>query len=209
MEINRVIKYLISSDLIFWTGWGLITPIFAIFIVDKIQGGTVIVVGIASAIFWILKSLIRIPIGIFLDAHKGEKDDFWFLTLGLFLAALTPFGFLLATLPWHIYILQVFYAIGIGMSFSGWDAIFTRHIDKGKEATEWGADDTSVGIGAGIAGIVGGWMVSQFGFNLVFILVGILGLIGTFILFFLYKYIAPRPINDKVSSYKRDLFRRE
>ena len=185
IQINKIVKYLVLSDLVFWAGWGLITPVFAIFIVDRIQGGTAFVVGIASAIYWILKSILRIPIGMFLDKTIGERDDYWFLTVGLFMAAFVPFGYAIATLPWHIYMLQVFYAIGMAMSLSGWTAIFTRHIDKGKEATEWGIDTTSVGLGAGISAAIGGWAVTQFGFALVLIAVGILGLIGASILFLL------------------------
>ena len=181
-KINRIIKYLVLSDLVFWSGWGLITPIFAIFIVERIEGGSVLVVGMAAAIYWILKSCLRIPIGIFLDGCHGEKDDYWFLTIGLFLAALVPFGFIFAFLPLHIYLLQAVFALGMAMSLSGWAAIFTRHIDKGKEATEWGIDATLIGFGIGIAGLIGGWAVTQFGFEPVFIAVGILGFIGASLL---------------------------
>jgi len=64
---NKVIKYLVLSDLAFWSGWGLLTPIFAIFVVNRITGGSVFVVGMASAVFWIARSLFRVPIGILLD----------------------------------------------------------------------------------------------------------------------------------------------
>lgn len=182
LKINNVIKYLVLSDLIFFAGWGLITPIFAIFIVNNIQGGNIFVVGVASSIYWILNSILRIPFGIFLDNCKGEKDDYFFLVSGLFIASLIPFGYIFSKLPWHIYILQAIYAIGLAMSFSGWFAIFTRHIDKGKEATGWGLDATSIGIGTGISAAIGGWAVTRFGFNPVFIIVGILGLIGVALL---------------------------
>lgn len=188
-ELNKVIKYLILSDLVFYTGWGLVTPIFAIFIVNNIQGGTILVASIASAIFWILKSILRIPFGIFLDSHKGEGDDYFFVVIGLLIASLIPFGYIFANLPWNIYVLQAIYAIGMAMSLSGWSAIFTRHIDKGKESTEWGVSATAYGIGAGVAAVVGGWAVTQFGFNPVFIIVGIMGLIGVALLLFIKKQI--------------------
>ncbi|MCK4552779.1 MFS transporter [Candidatus Pacearchaeota archaeon] len=182
LKINKIVKYLILSDLVFFSGWGLITPIFAIFIMDNIQGGTIIVAGIASSIYWILKSVLRVPIGMFLDNHKGDKDDYFFLVIGLLIAALVPFGYIFSKLPWHIYVLQTIYAIGMGMSLSGWAAIFTRHIDKGKEATEWGLDATAYGIGMGITAAIGGLAVTQFGFNSVFVAVGVMGLIGVALL---------------------------
>ncbi|MCD6500594.1 MFS transporter [bacterium] len=180
---NKVIKFLILSDLTFWTGWGLISPIFAIFVVDKIAGGSAFVVGVASAVYWIVKSLLRIPIGIFLDTCPSERDDYFSLVVGLFIAALVPFGFVFAKVPLHIYILQGIHGFGLAMSLSGWTAIFTRHIDKGRESTEWGLDATSIGIGTGIAGAVGGWAVTKFGFTPVFIVVGVFGLIGVALLF--------------------------
>jgi len=181
-KINRIVKYLILSDLVFYTGWGLISPIFAIFIVEKIVGGDAIVVGLSSAIYLIFTSLLRIPIGIFLDSRPEEKDDYWFLTIGLFVAALTSFGFIFAKFPRDIYWLQIIRAIAMAMTLAAWPAIFTRHRDRGKESTEWGIDATSIGLGAGISGALGGWAVIQFGFNPVFIAVGIIGLIGAALL---------------------------
>ncbi len=177
-KFNKVVKYLILSDLIFYTGWGLVSPIFAIFIINNIQGGTILIAGIASSIYLVLKSILRVPFGVFLDKHKGEKDDYFFLVFGLLIAALVPFGYIFSRLPWHLYSLQAIYAIAMAMSLSGWSAIFTRHIDKGKEATEWGFESACYGVGMGIAAAVGGLAVTKFGFNPVFIAVGILGLIG-------------------------------
>lgn len=186
---NRIVKYLVLSDLIFWSGWGLISPIFAVFINENIEGGNTIVIGFAASIYWILKSILMIPIGMFLDKRPGEEDDYLFLTGGLWIAALAPLGFIFARLPLHIYLLEALHAIGMAMSLSAWSAIFTRHIDKGKEATEWGLDATSVGIGTGISGAIGGLAVTQFGFEPVFIFVSILGVIGTLLLFPLKKDI--------------------
>jgi MFS family permease len=188
-KINKIVRYLILSDVAFWTGWGLITPVFAIFIVDEIQGATALTVGIASAIYLILSSLLRVPIGMFLDNCKGEKDDYLFLITGLFIAALVPFGFIFSEFPWHVYLLQAVCAVGMAMSLSGWTAIFTRHIDKGKEATEWGLDATFLGFGAGISGIVGGWTVTNFGFTTAFIAVGVFGIVGVILLLFLRNEI--------------------
>lgn len=188
-KINRIVKCLVLSDLVFWAGWGLVGPVFAIFIDKEIKGGNAFVAGTAAGIYWILKSLLRVPIGMFLDNRPSERDDYWFLTVGLFIAALVPFGFVFAKFPWHVYLLQVVSAVAMAMSLAGWSAIFTRHIDKGKEATEWGLDATSVGIGTGVSGIIGGWAVTRFGFVYVFIVVGILGLVGASLLLCLNKDI--------------------
>lgn len=189
LKINRIIKYLILSDLAFWSAWGLVNPIFAIFIVDKIEGGTPFVIGIAVAIYWIIKSASVVPISILLDKLPGEKDDYFFMVAGLLVASVVPFGYVFAKFPWHIYLLQAIYGIGIAVSLSGWRAIFTRHIDKGKEATEWSINDASYGVGIGIAGAISGWTVSKFGFDPVFIGAGVMGIAGVILLFFLKNEI--------------------
>ena len=105
-SINKVIKVLIVSDFFLMAAWGLVTPILAIFVVNKVQGGDVSVAGIAIGIYWFLKALIQVPIGRFLDKTKGEKDDYYFVISGMIIASLVPLGFIFVTLPWHIYVLQ-------------------------------------------------------------------------------------------------------
>ncbi len=195
-SINKVIRFLIYSDFVLNSGWGLLAPIFAIFIVQKITIGDPIVgakvAGFASLIYWIVKSILQIPIGRYLDKNHGEKDDFWFMTIGTFLTAFVPFGFLISSKPWHIYAFHVLHAFGMAMVIPSWSAIFTRHIDKGKEAFEWSMRSTSLGFGIGLAGAVGGLLVGFFGFQIVFILVGILTIISSLLLLLIRQDIIPK-----------------
>ena len=69
LKINRLIRFFVISDLFFWSGWGFINPIIAIFIVNQIEGATVLTVGIASAIYWITKALFQMPVAVYLDKH--------------------------------------------------------------------------------------------------------------------------------------------
>lgn len=186
-NLNKIIKYLVLSDLIFYTGWGLLSPIFAIFIVDLITNGTALVVGIAAGISLITRSVLRIPLGMYAD--KTQKNAYYMMFWGLLFSALVPFGYIFARLPSHIYILQAVLGAGLAMSTSGWTCLFSRHLDRGKESTEWGVDAVAVGIGPGIAGIVGGFAVTYFSFNLVFSAVGIIGLIGVMLLLAIEKDI--------------------
>lgn len=194
-SINRVIKILVISDFFLNCGWGLLSPIFALFIVQKITGDVVEgakVAGFAALSYWIIKSILQIPIGHYLDKNHGDKDDFLFLVSGMFLAGLVPFGFLITSLPWHIYILQGVHAIAMAMAFPPWLAIFTRHVDKGREAFEWSIESTSIGFGAGIAGAIGGILVSLFGFELVFIIVGSFTIFSTLQLFLIHKQMVAK-----------------
>ncbi len=190
--INKVVKIMVFSDLFLYSGWGLVSPILAIFIVGNIQGGNVKVAGIAVGVYWLGKSLFQIPIAHYLDINHGEKDDYYALVGGTFLASLIPIGFIFATLPWHIYILQAIHALAMSFSLPSWDAIFTRHIQKKREAFCWSLDKSTIGLGAGISGILGGIIAEKFGFLSLFIAISVLGFIAFIILLFIGKQIMPK-----------------
>jgi len=190
---NKVIKFLILSDIVFWFGWGLINPIFAVFVLERIKGGDVFIVGLAAAIFSFTAALLRLPIGIVLDSLPSEKDDYFALVAGFFIASLVPFGFIFAKIPLHLYILQAIHGIGMAIAFSGWTAIFTRHIDKRKEATEWSLDATSIGLVTAISAFIGGWAVTKFGFVPVLIGTGVFGIMGCLLLLILKNELGTVP----------------
>lgn len=178
ISINKVIRILILSDAVLLTGMGFVAPIFAIFIANNIQGGDVRVAGFAAATYWIVLSAVLIPFGKYLDKNHGEKDDLWFIVIGNTLAALAVFGYIFAKFPWHVYLLQAIYGIGMAMNIPGYTAIFTRHIDKGKEASSWSVRATFVGMGAGIAGSLGGIVAYRFGFKTLFLGIGVILLLS-------------------------------
>lgn len=191
-SFNKVVKILIISDLFLLFGWGLIVPILAIFITESIKGGDARVAGIAIGIYWLGKSIIQVPIANYLDKNHGEKDDYYALIGGTLLASFVPLGFIFASLPWHMYVLEGIHAVGIAFANPSWAAIFTRHIDKGKEALSWGIEDSSWGIGAGLAGIVGGSVAKAFGFTPLFVGVFVFGAIASFLLLLIAKDLLPK-----------------
>lgn len=197
--INRIIKAMIISDVIVHTGWGLLGPVFAIFIVQNIEVANVAeaakVAGFASLVYWVVKSSLQIPIGRYLDKNHGEKDDLWSMVIGTFLTGLVPFGFIISSWPWHVYAFQVLHAVGMAMVIPSWSAIFTRHIDRGKEAFEWSLRSTSLGFATGLAGATGGLIAALFGFKIIFILAGLLSFISAFLLLLIHKEVAP---HDKI-----------
>ncbi|MBU1255739.1 MFS transporter [Patescibacteria group bacterium] len=192
--MNKVIKFLIFSDVALASGFGFINPIFAIFLTERIKGGNIEVVGYAAAIYWIVISLTVVPFGKYLDMNHGEKDDFWFIVIGNVLAALAVLGYIFSYLPWHIYLLQATFSLGMSMNISAYPAIFTRHIDKNKESFDWSTRAALIGIGTGTAGALGGIVANRFGFNTLFIGIIIFVLISALLPFFIYKKICSKDV---------------
>ncbi len=197
-SINKVVKIMIFSDLFLNSGWGLIGPILAIFVVNNIQGGNARVVGIAVGIYFLVKSILQVPVAHYLDLNHGEKDDYAALLIGTFLTVITPIIFIFATISWHIYIAQIIHALGMAMAVPSWYAIFGRHIPKNRAALCWGLDSSAMGLGAGIAGIIGGVVANKFGFFPLFSGVAILNIIAVLLLLFIMKDILPKVPRQKI-----------
>jgi DHA1 family quinolone resistance protein-like MFS transporter len=183
--MNRTLKLLIISDIFVLSGFGFIAPILAIFIKDNLIGGTIMAAGIASGIYMITHSLLQI-----LFSYKfNPKDRLWMLRLGTILIALVPFGYIFSTHIWHIYIIEFIYGVGAAFAYPSWSSLFTANLEKGKRGFQFSLYSSAVGIGTAITAGAGAWIAEKTNFQIVFVLAGILSLVGLFILFRLQKKI--------------------
>ncbi len=193
IQVGRVVKYLVLSDLFLLFGWGFIDPIFSVFIVERIAGATLVTVGIAAALYWILKSLVQIPVSNYLDRTPGEKDDFKALIAGLLLAGLSAFAFGVIDRPWQLYLVQIVHAIGFALYIPSWSSIFSRHLDKDRVSFDWSLDSTVAGIAEGLSGLIAGVIAAAFGFVSIFVLAGIFSLVAAVVLIAAPDIILPKP----------------
>jgi len=189
LKINKVIKTLIVSDFFLQIGWGFVGPIFAVFLTRQIQGGDLKLVGFVASAYWITKSIIQPFIAHYLDKNHGEKDDFAFLVAGMYVSSLIPFGYIFSTQPWHILLLECLRGLAMACVVPTWYALFTRHVDKGREAFSWSIESTGIGFAAAFAGALGGILAATFGFRLVFLLLGIFGVLSSSTLLFIRPHL--------------------
>lgn len=187
MKINRVIRTLVTSDFLLISGFAVFGPFFAVFVTQNIEGGTLAIIGFTAAIFQIFKSSLQIPIANYLDKNHGEKDDFYSLMIGSSLVAIVPFLYIFAGKPIHLYVINAIYGVGAAFAIPPWNAIFTRHIDKMHESTDWAVESVSIGIGAASAAALGGIIAEKFGFQVVFLVAGIVATAGAITLVKIYS----------------------
>ncbi len=192
-KVNRVVKYFVFADLLFFAGLGFIAPIFSIFIIEDIEGATLLVVGISAAIYWVARSLVQPIIANVIDKKKGEKDDLYVLILGLALTGVVlPIFAFIETIT-HLYILQIFHGVAFGMYSTSWLVIFSRHLDKKRQAFDWSLDNAAVGLAIAFTSLVGGWLAGSFGFDVAFIIGGVLAIASAFVIFLVPDLILPQP----------------
>ncbi|MFA5359250.1 MAG: MFS transporter [Patescibacteria group bacterium] len=188
-DINPVVRFLIISDTVLTGAAGLLGPIFALFITEFITGGNEAVAGLAAAIYLFTKSVLQIPIAHLIDRIRGEKDDFWLMFIFTVLIAFVPLLYLVISTPLELYIVQFVLGAFTAFTFPTYMAIFTRHIDREKEGTEWGVYFTLTDLTSAALAALGGYIAVSSGFQALIITVVILSFGGALLLWPIKPYI--------------------
>ena len=94
--MNNKIWFLILSDILILSSFGLISPIFAIYIQDNLAGGLV-AAGLATTIFLVVRSILQLPLSIYIDKHHHKVG---LLLLGTALIVCVPFIYSFSTHVW-------------------------------------------------------------------------------------------------------------
>ncbi|OIO52724.1 MAG: hypothetical protein AUJ19_00390 [Parcubacteria group bacterium CG1_02_58_44] len=194
-KVNHIILTMINTDLLFYLAVGLTGPIIAIFYSDHIRGGSVALAGLAAAIFWVVKSVVQVPVSIYADRHPGEIDDYTMMLVGFTLAAVVPLlYFLFVTEVWQVLLMQSISGVAYGLSVPTYLSIFSRHIDKKKESFEWTLQSNAVGLGYACASALGGLLAQYFGFRVLFLIASIVMFLASVMLLFIRSDIIIRTV---------------
>lgn len=188
-DIDPVIRFLIISDTIIFGAVGLLGPIFALFVEDFIIGGGAATAGLAAGIYLFTKSTLQIPIAYAIDKIRGERDDFLILVVFTLIMSMVPLLYLFIDTPLELYFVQFVLGLFTAFTFPTFMAMFTHHVDSGKEGTEWGVYFTLTDITSASFGALGGFLVESSGFPVLIMAVVIISLIGSVLLIPAYPYI--------------------
>ena len=82
--MNKTLKFLMISDVLILTSFGLIDPILAIFFKENLIGGSIFIAGLAGMTFLLVKSAIQLPFSKWVD-HSSYKKRLKWLIAGSFL----------------------------------------------------------------------------------------------------------------------------
>lgn len=178
-DMNKILKILIISDILMFSGLGFVGPILAIFIHDNLKGGSIAAAGIASAIFLISHAILQILFAYIFN----PKDRLWMLRLGTFLMFLVPIGYIFSTHIWHIFAAQFVYGVGAAFGYPSWSSFFTSNLEKGRRGLQYAVYNSSVSIGSAMTAAVGATLAQFFGFKIVFGIVAVFLFAGFLMLF--------------------------
>lgn len=182
----RWVRALIMGDMFYLMAYGLIAPIFALFLRDKIPGATLIAVGIAEATFLISLATLR-PF-----VHLSTKSDIrgWrtqsLLWFGSVLVVISPFLLLLARDMLDVCVIQMIFGIGVAFSEPAWSRLMDNSCSlenrQGSEIQQTIGTLTAAGLVA-----VGGFVAQTQGMDMLLAFLGFTLLAAALIMAAIYR----------------------
>ncbi len=186
--MHKVLRVLILSDLFIIGSFGLVQPIFAVYMLQNVVGTTITAIGVAVTIQLVTKAVVQIIVAKWTDEEPGNRRELWTLFAGSILMSLVSFGYIWATNLSILYSLQFLYGLGAALAFPGWVVIYSRYIRAEKAGYEWSVYSTIISLGTAVAASVGAYMAEIFSFTHLFVLIGIFSLIGSSFISYIFKH---------------------
>lgn len=180
-KLNKVIWFLTFSDIL---TWGLYLPLSAlvgIYLSNLLGFNTVEIVGIGVGLFYLVRSISQIPIGILVDKIKRDTDDILILIAGNLFLGVPFLLFPIINNSSTFYILQITMGLGASMNLVTWRKMFAKNLDKGKEGTSYAVYDTVFSASIALFSLIMGTVanINQAYFDFVMISVGLLIVLST------------------------------
>jgi|GEM_PF-139281 len=203
--MNRSVKILVAYNFFIVFGFGLLTPIFAVFITRQIIGATVAVAGLAEAIYLGSKGIGQIFVADYLDIEQEDKRNWrWALIGSLIFGLATPL-YILCHRPIHLYLIELLMGLSAALEYPAFYSLFLRHLDRRRKTFQLSLHNTIIELGTAVAAAIGGILASYFGFfNLFFVVMGC-SLFGTVLLITMYPSLSKEEKKEREGSIKDSL----
>lgn len=188
---NTKIRTLLIVNLVSFMGFQVFVPVYALFASDI--GATPAQTGAHLELLFIMAIAV-----IILGKLKNNFNKEKVLILGYFLYSLGSFSFLLAASIASLILILSFNALISGLVFPAYKAVFGKSEDKGRESEEWAWFDSSTMLASAVGAGLGGAAIGAFGFNGLFIAMGVIQFIAALIAW-RYLPIANSDFTDRKS----------
>lgn len=166
---NRALRILLVTNGMILLASAMLGPIYALFV--KQVGGDLLDASIAGGVFALIAGTTVLLSGKYSDKLPQKKlvVSFGYTVMGI--------GFLLYTLVnsiWFLLLVQVLIGFGEAIYNAPFDALYSEHLDGGKDGTEWGAWESMNYYATAIGAFVGGILVTNYGFTPLFVIMATL-----------------------------------
>lgn len=180
--MNKSLKILLGINSVFVLSANLLGPLYALFIENL--GGSIAVVSGTWSVMLLTTTLVNFVLIRYGDRVKEHE---YFLITGFVFRAIAWIGFVYAQNLATIILLQIVIGLGEAVGSTGFDAIMAEHLDKSSHIRDYAVWKTISNLLASLATLVGGFIVTWYGFSPMFYFMGTVA-IGCAI----FTYLLPR-----------------
>jgi MFS family permease len=181
---NRALRILLITNAMVLVAAAMLGPIYALF-VEKI-GGSLLDASLTGGIFALAAGITTLIAGKYADKAKEEEliVVFGYVVMGI--------GFLLYTQVnsiWFLFLVQVIIGFSEAIYSPSFDKLYSKHLTTKKAGREWGAWESLNYFAIFAGAVIGGYVVTNYGFNTIFIIMAVLCFASA-----LYIYRLPRRV---------------
>jgi len=159
-------------------------PIYAIF-VEEI-GGSLFDASFAAGLFALTAAITTVIAGTYVDNIRENKQV---LVLGYVITGLGFLGYTYIDSVLGLFVVEMVLGVGEAVSWPAFDALYSRHLDKHKEGSEWAAYEAMAYLVGFFGAMAGGLIVTLFTFGTLFSLMAALCFISA-----VYLYLLPKAV---------------
>ncbi|KKU92345.1 MAG: Permease of the major facilitator superfamily [Microgenomates group bacterium GW2011_GWA1_48_10] len=162
----------------------MLGPIYALF-VDQV-GGDLLDASLAGAAFSLAAGFTVLISGKITDRVKEQE---LILVFGYIIMGLGFLFYLLVSSMWTLLLAQIIIGFGEAIYVPAFDAVYSKHLDDDNIGSQWGAWESMNYFTAAAGAVVGGAIVTKFGFDPLFLIMGVLSVASG-----VYIYRLPRKV---------------
>jgi len=166
--INRQNKYLIISNLSFYGTFGLLFPIFPIFLREKIPGMNIQNIATTIAIFLFFKALFTWIFTQYLYQKNTKKRALLKNILGSILFTIATWLYTQASNIESIFFIQIIFSISFALTIPSWNYLIETSVKKQYILSFYKLHATSLTLILASMSIIGGFIAYNFNFQTLF-----------------------------------------
>jgi len=182
--INKALAVMLTISGFFMFAYAMFTPIYALF-VEQIGGG-ITTASNAYAVFWAVAGLLTFITGKF---ESKMKETELAIALSQYIVAASYLILYFTSSSVGLYMAMAVLGVGNAVFWPAFHSVYGRHTNKTNSTEQWAFYDGLAYLIPAVGAAVGGWLVKNYGFDLVFLIMAVVTFIcGTFI------FLLPRKV---------------
>lgn len=174
--LSKAEKILLWSNNLWGFGVGILGPLYAVFATEV--GGDILELTWTYSLYLVCMGVGIIFVGKLTEKYGNEI----LLVVGYALSAIAAFGYLLVHSMQSLFFVQILMGIANAFLIPTWYALFDKFSGDGShDGFVWGLSSGLYFVFQGVAVIIGGYIVSRYSFNVLFIVMGMVLTVSTLV----------------------------